>query len=305
MSDLLSTEVSAHDKLAYHDNVRQAIQQGTSKLSKYTHDLDFKGKKASYDDIGTADPQERQGKYADTKFQNIDHYRRWMACKLWDWAELITEEDKLATISDPTNAYVIAANKGFQRLKDKVIIKAMFADVEVGEEGGYIRPWDADHAIILEDGGTGLTLDKLQLLAEHIQYSDVDEETQFNIGLTPAQGTNLLNTTEIKNIDYNNVKALVDGKVDTFMGFNFVRGNRYLWHNDDISSGIRRLPVWASEGIGLAIPKDLKVKIDPRADKNYLNQIWCSMNLGALRRDEKLVMEVRCQETMINRPVNL
>jgi len=40
--------------------------------------------------------------------------------------------------------------------------------------------------------------------------------------ITPGGLEQLLGATEVTSIDYNNVKALVQGEVDTFMGFKFV-----------------------------------------------------------------------------------
>lgn len=37
---------------------------------------------------------------------------------------------------------------------------------------------------------------------------------------------NLLRETEVSSYDFNNVKALVEGKIDTFMGFKFIRTQR-------------------------------------------------------------------------------
>jgi hypothetical protein len=101
-----------------------------------------------------------------------------------------------------------------------------------------------------------------------------------------------LGTTEIKSADYNTVKALAEGKLDTFLGFKFIRSQR-LTH----AASVRYCYCYAQGAIGYGVLNDIQAKIDERADKNYAWQVWLKMDIGATRIEEEQVIEVACSET--------
>jgi hypothetical protein len=89
--------------------------------------------------------------------------------------------------------------------------------------------------------------------------------------------TTLLNTTEIKSSDYNTVKALVQGKIDTFLGFKFIRTQRLITSTD--GSSIACL-AWRKSALLLAVGQEPKTRIGERADKSYATQVYNCMSIG-------------------------
>ncbi|MEK9896448.1 MAG: phage capsid protein, partial [Burkholderiaceae bacterium] len=106
------------------------------------------------------------------------------------------------------------------------------------------------------------------------------------------QLSDLLALTQITSADYNSVKALVQGQIDTFMGFKFIRSERL---GLDGSSN-RQVLAFTKSAIGLAVGKDMSTKISERADKNYATQVFLSMTIGATRVEDEKVVEIACQE---------
>jgi hypothetical protein len=101
-----------------------------------------------------------------------------------------------------------------------------------------------------------------------------------------------LNNTTVTSSDYNTVKALAMGEINTFVGFNFVVTNRLgVDSNSD-----RRCFAWAQDGIKVAMGKEPTARIDERADKSYATQIYYCQTLGATRMEETKVVEVLCSE---------
>ena len=86
-------------------------------------------------------------------------------------------------------------------------------------------------------------------------------------------------------------KALVNGTVDSFMGFKFITSNRL---KDDGTS--RLCYSYAREGVVMALGKDVTAKIDPRPDKSYSTQIYYCSTFGASRMQEEMVVEIACNE---------
>ncbi len=99
----------------------------------------------------------------------------------------------------------------------------------------------------------------------------------------------LLAEEEIQTIDKNVVRALVDGEIQSFMGFNFV-------HTEQVpvdSNGYSRIPVYAANGLGLAVGMEPRARISERADKRYSTYVYWAMSVGAVRLQEEKVVEIK------------
>ena len=88
------------------------------------------------------------------------------------------------------------------------------------------------------------------------------------------------------------VKALVEGKIDTFVGFKFKRTQRTTLSGTD-----DQCLYYVKSGIKLGIGKDASARISERADKNYATQVFYSMIIGATRMEEAKVGIITCNPT--------
>jgi hypothetical protein len=101
-----------------------------------------------------------------------------------------------------------------------------------------------------------------------------------------------LNETAVTSSDFNTVKALVRGEVDTFMGFKFIVSNRLAKSGND-----RTCFAWAEDGMKLAVGKDVMARIEERADKSYSTQVYYCATFGATRMEEDKVVQITCDES--------
>ena len=92
--------------------------------------------------------------------------------------------------------------------------------------------------------------------------------------------------------DFNTVKALAQGEISSFVGFNFIVSNRL---NTDSNSD-RQVIAFAQDGIKLAVGKEPAARIDERADKSYSTQVYYCQTIGATRMEEEKVVEIACNE---------
>ena len=102
----------------------------------------------------------------------------------------------------------------------------------------------------------------------------------------------MLAITQITSADYNSVKALVQGQIDTFMGFKFIRTQRL----GTDTNGNRQVLAFNQSALGLAVGSDISTKISERADKNYATQVFLSMTIGATRVEDEKMVEIACTE---------
>jgi hypothetical protein len=102
-----------------------------------------------------------------------------------------------------------------------------------------------------------------------------------------------LNNTSVVSQDFNTVKALVQGEIDTFLGFKFIVSNRLAL---DSSTNVRSCFAWAEDGIKLAVGKDVMARIEERSDKSYATQVYYCATFGATRMEEEKVVQIDCDE---------
>ena len=191
---------------------------------------------------------------------------------------------------DPTSAYAAAAAFALGRAQDDEIISALSGTAFTGETGSTSTVLPSAQKIT-ESGTAGLTIAKLRSAKELLDAASVDPSITRYIAVGPRQITDLLGTTEVTSSDFNSVKALANGEVNSFLGFNFIVSNRL-----DIASSKRLCLVWAMDGCKMAIGQDLMTRIDERADKGYAHQVYVCQSIGATRMEENKVVTIQARE---------
>src|SRR5690606_15085355 len=138
-------------------------------------------------------------------------------------------------------------------------------------------------------GNTGLTIAKLIEIKGLFGKNEVPDEEEIVFVYTQAQLDNLLATTQATSSDYAAVKALVDGKIDRFLGMTWKRSQLLPKDGSDLRTCfafVKRAIKFADEG--------RKVHMDILPQKQHALQIRSVAKLGAVRMEEKLVAAVIC-----------
>jgi hypothetical protein len=190
----------------------------------------------------------------------------------------------------PQSEYAMAGAWAMGRAMDDAIISAATGNAFGGVSGGTTVALPAAQKIA--HGSAGLTLEKLIEAKEILDANDVDPDEARYCVVTSKQMSNLLNITKVTSADYASVKSLVQGQIDTYLGFKFLRTERLgLDSNSD-----RQVLAFTQSGIGLAVGQDVNTRISERADKNYATQVFLSMTIGATRVEDEKVVEIACNE---------
>jgi hypothetical protein len=106
----------------------------------------------------------------------------------------------------------------------------------------------------------------------------------------------LLNESEVTSSDYANVKALVNGDVDTFGGFKFIIIEDRVEGGLTVTSDIVDSYFFSRSSLGLAIGIDMKTDVDWIADRTS----WLCNGMfkaGAVSRDASGIVKVQYDET--------
>lgn len=272
----------------YSNNFMIMAQQKESRFEACVDvDRDIVGASKSVERIGSSEAYDINTRHADTKYVDTPHSKRWLDLADKGWADLVDEMDKIRMLADPTSPYLSAGVMALNRKKDDIIIAALRGSARTQSDGSVALPAAQKVAV----GTTGMTIAKLLTTKQFLDETEVDEDEQRYMAMTSEQFIDLLGTTEIKSTDYNSVKALVEGKIDTFLGFKFIRSERLI----KVSTS-RFCLAWAKTGLRLGIGKDVVSSIDILPGKNMSVQVYARMSLGAVRTEEARVVEVACLE---------
>ena len=290
----MSNQITTAFVQQYSSNVQMLSQQMGSLLRGVVDVESVVGKNAFFDQVGKTTAQLRTSRHADTPQLDTPHSRRRVSLADYEWADLIDNADKVRLLIDPTSSYAKAAAAAMGRAMDDVVIAALGGTAYTGETGSTSvalpsgqKPYSASQA-------DGLTITKLLEAKKILDLADVDPSLPRFFLCGPRQISNLLGTTQITSSDFNTVKALAQGQIDSFLGFKFIVSNRLAF--DATNTDDRLCYAFTSDAIKLAVGQDVLARIDERADKSYSTQVYYAMSIGATRMEEEKVVEIACDE---------
>ena len=155
----------------------------------------------------------------------------------------------------------------------------------------------------------GLTLESLMATSNLLNKNHVPKKDRVLI-CSSDQLSNLMKNTKVTSSDFNTVKALVSGEIDTFYGFKFITIDPFEAAKG-VSAGIPIDTVaaetfayaFASKDmkcpIGVVYNTDMIINVDQQASNfNFGTVIQAKMGLGAGIIDEKGIVKVVCNSVV-------
>ena len=300
----MSTQITTAFVQQFQNAISTLVSQEDSRLSSFVSQESVNGDKAYFEQIGTVEMIQRTTRHGDSPQVEMPHARRQLTINDYEVGDMVDDEDLVRTLVDPTNAYTQRFAQAALRRMDQEIIDGVFAQAKTGVAGATNEDWDAT-------GGSGQTIARdfasaaanamtLKKLVEAKRLLDVGEcpTEDRHIALGAKQLSDLLNDNTITSADFNSVKALVHGDIDSFLGFQFHQSNMLTRRiNPPDGDTDRRIIVWQREGIKLGIAKPPTPNIDPaRSDKSFNAYVHLKMSIGCTRMEKSRVVEIRCAE---------
>ena len=290
----MSNQITTAFVQQYGSNVQMLSQQMGSRLREAVDVESITGKNAYFEQVGSVAAQVRTSRHASTPQIDTPHSRRRVSLADYEWADLIDDADKVRMLIDPTSSYAKAAAAAMGRSTDDIIITALGGTAYSGETGGTSVALPSTQKFATSNQSDGLTVAKLLDAKKKLDLKDVDPSIARYIVCGATQISDLLNTTEVKSSDFNTVKALAQGQIDSFLGFKFIMSNRLSF--DASNTDDRLVFAFTKDAIKLAIGKDITARISERDDKSYSTQVYYCMSMGATRMEEEKVVQIPCHE---------
>lgn len=279
---------------AYSRNIMQLAQEKYSKLMSLVYMKDnVTGKNFYQDQIGKWDMQTKGGRNVQTPNNDPVLGRRMGSLVDYHDNRMLDRGDELRTISDPRSAYTIAGASSLGRQIDTVIARRILATANYGETGSSTITLGTT-AIAAHVNPTGsvtgtpatLTFDRVRSAKRVLDLESVEMEDRYAV-VNPTGLDQILNTTQATSSDYNAVKALVRGELDTWMGFKWVMSN-----NLSTAGTLTSCFFMQRYALCLAMGSQPIVRTDERADLSYSWQVYYELNIGAVRLEEARVVQM-------------
>lgn len=279
----------------YHDNIERLLQQRGSKFRGKSRQESQNSEEQFWEQVDLIEATEVSDRHGDSPLMETPHSRRRVTLRQFEVGELIDKFDKVKMLIDPTSTYIQNFVDALNRKYDDVFIAAATGTAYTGKSGGTATAFDSAYQVSASFGGaaSNLTINKLieaQRLLTAAQ-NDPDLQTWY-LALTSSQKASLLKTTQVQSADYNTVRALVRGEINTFMGFEFVHSERLLKSGNN-----RSVLAWVKDGMLVSTGMDIQTEVARRPDKRFSMYAYAAMAVGAVRMQEPKVVEILCDET--------
>ena len=281
---------------AYSRNIMQLAQEKYSKLMALVYQKDnVTGKQFFQDQIGKWTMATKGTRNAQTPNNDPTLSRRMAALVDYHDNRMLDRGDELRTISDPRSAYSIAGASSLGRQIDTVIANKILATANTGETGsGTITLGTTSISAHVNPTGTAtgtaatLNFARVRNAKRVLDLEAVEMEDRFAV-VGPSQLDQILNTTQATSSDYNAIKALVRGELDTWLGFKWVMST-----NLSTSGTITSCFFMQRYALCLAMGAQPMVRTDERTDLSYSWQIYYELNIGSVRLEEARVVQMDC-----------
>jgi hypothetical protein len=286
----------------FADNVALLAQQMSSKLEMaVTIGTGHRGEQASpVDQVGLVEAIQANTRFGPMPHNEANQDRRWVLPTSWQLSLKYAPNDLIRQITDPRNALAMEAVAAFNRRKDLTILGGMLQANQTGKSGTTSTPFLAGNVVSVNTGGTGskLNVAKLREMKRKLMAHDIDlNNEELYIAVDSFNYDSLFAEIQVTSKDYNpgrdGTPVMVDGRIDRFLGVNFIHCERLLSFNgtDDGAGTSTPLPMWCKSGVYFGKWQDTTTRIDERQDLEDIPwQLYAKGTFGACRLEEKKVV---------------
>lgn len=293
------------DRISFQDKYKRdyllLAQQKTARLTEWC-DAEPDAIDARYfwfDFVGKTAPRQKQGFGGPTPNMNPQHSRNRGNVVPYEWGGSFDEAQLRTLVANPQAKHKMSAVAGFYRQMDTIIINAALGTRVSYNADGTTTNNTLPAAQLIAHGGVGMTFDKVRGAKRLLDASEVQETVsnpRYCMIHNAAAAWDILNDAKATSRDYvGEAQALVDGKIDYWMGFHWIRSE--LLPVD--GSSRRRCIAMVQDAVGMFMEQEPRVNIGKDAGSSFIERMMLDQNMGATRMEDVRVVEVPCVETAV------
>lgn len=260
---------------------------------------DIVGKCFYQDQIGKWKMQPKTSVNQDTPQNDPNFQRTRIDIGTHNDARMFDRTLEMQQFSDPTSVAGVSLQSAVGIQIDEIIYNALGGKAYRGEKGDKVVDFPESQIIKadFEKSGvnSGLTTAKIRRAAQMMTAKGVPNSDRTLV--TSATGLEqMLGTTSVTSSDYNTVKALVNGELNTWLGFHFVI------LTDDVIKRTGKITdnfAFHKTGICFGMLEELFLRIEERSDKSYSKQVYYEISAGAGRLEEDKVVLIKSDDSVV------
>ena len=322
------------------------VAQEKSKLRKYVLEEAQETETVHFEELTTYEAKTKhrdefgyhadgnRGQLEQLTFRTPSIRRRQLTAQFYYWEATMDRTDKLNLLSDPTSKFPSAAGNAIGRAQDRLIIKSVGGRCQGGRDGGTAILFDVANMVVplglINQAGDAvgfhndnaaqafqvganatveqakLTIEKLIMARSMLNKGTFNSDEKMYFVCSEQQLTDLLSDKRVTSSDYNTVRALVNGEVKTYMGFEFIKTELLVGIappraiNEAVPAGahsIRECFAFTESSIRFGSVSGSKItKIEELQQYHYAPSLYHGESFGAARANERGVVIVKCLE---------
>jgi hypothetical protein len=306
------TSLPAHYETAFDGIWREIMaQQKDHRLGGKYLSKNVMGNQERFDQMGSQNYALRQvtARAQKSEPSDVPMFTRWVRPRPYDKTTWIDQFDHILLGSLPSPESPIARNHGIAaaRQKDIILLNALLGTNYTGAQGTTATalpttggPLGTGQVIGVTYGSgganSGLQLAKLTAASYLMDSNDVAEEGRCFAYSAKELNNLITNVDQVNSVLYNDVRALRDGRIRDFMGFEFTRTQLVPFSSG--STTIRNCVAWQKDFLMLGVGEDVKTKMDILPMQSQAVQVYTCLLMDATRMEEAGVVQVNCDESV-------
>ncbi len=282
----------------FSSNIQLKLQQKGSRLREAVMSGMHIGSQASpVDQFGAISANKVTGRYNPMQRVDAPTDRRWVFPQDYDLPQLLDSFDKLRLLIDPMSSYVTNAVYALGRAMDQEILNGLTGTNYTGNNGGTTTTLPSSQIISVQQGAassTNLTVAKLRAAKKLLLQNEVDLDADpIYCAINAANHDSLLAEVQVISSEFNDKPVMVEGKIQRFLGIDFIHTELLSTGTDDQSGTSTIVPVWAKSGAYLGMWNDISTDVSQRKDLQSLPyQAYVFGTFGGTRLEEKKVVQI-------------
>jgi hypothetical protein len=282
---------------AFNRRILHLAQQKMSKLRGTLLEEPVTGKQGNAERLGKAEMVQQTSRHADTPLVDVEHSRRRIPILDWGIGDLVDDSDRLKTIINATSGYARTfAMAAGRKMDERILFELNSAATQDGDGNAVAFDTGNNPTMDLDLGATAPTLAIVLEAITALRDNGADDTEGFHIAVEGNWMKNWLDVEEVGSADYNSIKALVSGQLNTFLGF--------TWHIlvpgiiPEAADGDKYAMFWSEFGGMIGMQQDVRTRISERNDKRHSTQVYTDLFFGVARTDEARVGRIRYDNTV-------
>lgn len=286
--------IEEHHVLKYADDVQLAYQQMGSRLRECVNiKTGIVGKAFSTNDIDVIEATTKDSRHEVHAHQDPEHTVRWANLVYYYNSVLMDRDDDARVLANPKNKYVTGAAYSLGRRADRTIIAALTGTAITGEDRSGTQALPTAQKIT----GSTSALTKAKVLTAKRLLDEAEVPDDGRYFAISAQGLeDMLGITEVVSSDYNTVKALVDGQINSWLGFTWKRTELLI--KGTVAANVRQGIAWHRDALEFGETTASQYsRIAMRHDMHDSWETYQAIDIGAVRKRDKGVVEIHWLES--------